>query len=154
MKQPPNEDADEYHFLTSKGAHIDCRLASISDKQELELFGNREGLLSLANIFLWLVANAWRREFLSLGELDFIELTAGLVVCIRLSDDDDPAAHGILHLLDKGESLEWVITEEGLQQVALWIHRLVSCPSHEYDYLLLPDHSYCGVHIRIKDAFD
>ena len=31
--------------------------------------GNRAGLLSLANVLLWLVSHAWRREFLSLAEL-------------------------------------------------------------------------------------
>ena len=61
-------------------------------------------------------------------------------------------SHGSLRRQDKGESLEWAISEEGLQMVALWIHRLVSRPAHEYDRLLVAEGSECGVHVRMTDC--
>ena len=134
------------------GACVQCRLAQEQAARELQLFGNRAGLLSLANILLWFVANAWRREFLSLGELGFAELDGKLAVCLRIADDVLAGSHGIVHLRDRNESLEWAITEEGLIQVALWMHRLVSQPGHEYDRLLMAQGSECGVHVRMTDA--
>jgi hypothetical protein len=152
--QPSDIDAQEYNFFTVSGSLVECRLASSPDGQELELFGNRAGLLSLANVLFWLVANASRREFLSLGELPFMRLGDRLAVCLRLSDAVADGSHGVLRLQDRDRSLEWVITEEGLQQVALWVHRLVSRPGHEYDRLLVAEGSNCGVHVRMTDAAD
>ena len=82
--QAKHDDADEYRFLTTTGARVECRLEFVDDAHELQLFGNRAGLLSLANILLWFVANAWRRELLSLGEQGFVQLTPPLSVGIRL----------------------------------------------------------------------
>jgi hypothetical protein len=148
----PGTDGAEYAFLTTPGASLVCRLAAWREGSELQLFGNRAGLLSLANILLWFIANSWRREFLSLGELGFARLEGQLTVCIRLSDDVPVDSHGKVRSLDGGESLEWAIAEEGLQQVALWIHHLVCQPEHEYDRLLVADSSEYGVHIRMTDA--
>ena len=103
--QPASGDTAEYRFLTMPGACVQCRLAQEQAARELQLFGNRAGLLSLANILLWFVANAWRREFLSLGELGFAELDGKLAVCLRIADDVLAGSHGIVHLRDRNESL-------------------------------------------------
>jgi hypothetical protein len=66
---PPIPDAYDYRFLTAPGAAVEVRLESVSEWPVLLLLGNRAGLLSLANVLLWLVGNSWRREFLSLAEL-------------------------------------------------------------------------------------
>jgi hypothetical protein len=150
--QPASGDAAEYGFLTSPGACVQCHLVEEPSGPELQVFGNRAGLLSLANILLWFVANAWRREFLSFGELGFVQLHGRLAVCLRIADEAPADSHGILYRLDRGESLEWAIREERLKQVALWMHSLVSKPCHEYDRLLVADGSVCGVHIRMTDA--
>src|SRR5262245_304142 len=150
--QPPSGDAAEYRFLTAPGACVQCRLVEEQGRRELQVFGNRAGLLSLANILLWFVANAWRREFLSFGELEFVRLDGRLAVCLRITDEVPADSHGILHPQDRGESLEWAIAEEGLKQVALWMHHIVSKPSHEYDRLLVAEGSECGVHVRMTDA--
>jgi hypothetical protein len=121
-------------------------------ERQLQVFGNRAGLLALANILLGFVANAWRREFLSFGELGFVQMDGTLAVCLRLTDEVPPDSHGILNLQDRGESLEWAVTEGGLKQVALWMHGLVSKPSHEYDRLLVTEGSECGVQVRMTDA--
>ena len=150
--QPPSGDAAEYAFFTMPGSHIEGRLVSVPSGQELQLFGNRAGLLSLANVLLWFLANAWRREFFSLGELDFVNLQGQLAVCLRLTEAEADGTHGVLHRLDQGELLEWTISEDGLQQVALWMHRLVSGPAHEDDRLLVAEASEYGVHVRMTDA--
>jgi hypothetical protein len=150
---PRLDDAAEYRFLTAPGSCVECRLVSMPDKEaELQLFGNRAGLLSLANVFLWFLANAWRREFLSLQELGFVRLDARLSVCMRLTDDKPDDGHGTILHRDRGQLLEWSITEAGLQQVALWIHRIVSAPGHEYVRLDMAPGSECGVHIRQTDV--
>jgi hypothetical protein len=145
-------DTAEYAFLTSPGARVECCLVSSIEGQELQLLGNRVGLLSLANIFLWFIANSWRREFLSIGELAFVLLDRQLSLSIRLTDDRPLDSHGSINRQDKAEALEWAISEEGLQQIALRLHRLVSRPGHEYDRLLVVHGSACGVHIRMTDA--
>ncbi len=150
--QPASGDAAEYRFLTAPEACVSCRLVAEPGGPELQLFGNRAGLLSLANILLWFVANSWRREYLSFGELAFMQLDGTLSVCLRIADEVPAASHGVLHRQDRCESLEWTISEDGLKQVALWMHSLVSKPGHEYDRLLVAEESECGVHVRMTDA--
>ena len=147
-------DSSEYRFLTSPSSNLECRLVSSANGPELQIFGNRAGLLSLANILLWLLANAWRREFLSLGELEFIRLEGQLSVCIRLTDEDAIGTHGLVRRLDHDSLLEWVISEDELKAVALLIHGLVSGPCHEYDRLLTGEESVCAIHIRMTDVAD
>src|SRR5262245_59738475 len=119
--RPASGDAGEYSFLTTPGACLESRLVEEQNGRELQVFGNRAGILSLANILLWFVANAWRREFLAFGVLGFAHSDGRLAVCVRIVEDMPADSHGILHFQDRGESLEWAITEEGLKQVALWM---------------------------------
>jgi len=111
--QPASGDAAEYRFLTAPGACVQCRLVEQQGGRELEVFGNRAGLLSLANILLWFVANAWRREFLSFGELGIVQLAGRLAVCLRIADEMPADSHGTLHLQDRGASLEWQSLRRG-----------------------------------------
>jgi hypothetical protein len=145
-------DAAEYAFFTVPGASVNCCLGRAAAGHELQIFGNRAGLLSLANVFLWFLANSCRRELLSFGELDYMRLDRHLSVTIRLSDEVEAGTHGALMKQDSGESIEWAISEEGLQAVGLLIHRLASRPEHEYDRLLGADRSDLGVEIRMSDA--
>ena len=67
--------SDEAHirFMTAPGAHLIVRVGGDArGESEVLLHGNRSGILSLANVLLWLHAVAWRRELLSLGELPFV----------------------------------------------------------------------------------
>jgi hypothetical protein len=146
-------DKAAYRFLTTPDAQVHCRLATNERGQpELQLFGNRAGILSLANVLLWLVANAWRREFLSLGELPFMHLEAPLAVCLRVMMADPTGRDGLLSRTDRGEQFEWVVPEDNLQRVALTLHRLACRPEHEYDRLLLADGSSAAIHVRMTDA--
>jgi hypothetical protein len=131
---------------------VGCCLDETIERPELQIFGNRCGLISLANTMLWFAANAWRREFLSLAELEFVELAGQLSVGFRLTDNEGLATHGIISRRDNHNLLEWTVSENGLIRVALLIHRLACRPEHEYDRLLME--SDMGVQIRLTDAVD
>jgi hypothetical protein len=151
--QPRSPDEADYCFLTTPGARVQVRLAAEAQGQsELQIFGNRAGLLSLANVLLWLVATAWRREFLSLAELPFVHPEGRVSVCLRVTAEEGTGQDGCLSRTDRGEQLEWAISEDDLRRVALLVHRLVSAPAHEYDRLLLAEASAARVHIRMTDA--
>ena len=146
-------DEANYRFLTVPGARLQASL-SVGDavRQELCLFGDRAGLLSLANVLLWFVANAWRREFLSFAELGFVDQLGPLSVRIRLSDEAATGRHGRVVREDRGESLEWSISEDDLRRAALGVHHLACDPGHEYDRLLMEDGSEFEIHLRMTDA--
>jgi hypothetical protein len=57
---PYGSDEDEYRLLTQPGASLTISLASAYDGlPRIHVFGNREGMLSLANVLLWLRANGF-----------------------------------------------------------------------------------------------
>ena len=151
--QPRSPDEAEYRFLTAPGAAVRLRLAADERGQpELQVFGNRAGLLSLANVLLWLLANAWRREFLAFAELPFVHVEVPLAVCIRLTDAEATGRDGLLCRSDRGGQFEWAVSEDDLRHVALVVHRLASHPGHEYDRLSVDEGSAAEVHIRMTDA--
>jgi hypothetical protein len=146
-------DANHYRFLSAPSATVQIRLSvSTRGEPEVQIFGNRAGLLSLANVLLWLVANAWRREFLSLADLPFVHVEAPLAVCIRLTCTEPTGRDGSVSLLDHGAQYEWEVSEDDLKRIAVGIHRLVCDPEHEYDYLYMADGSVAQIHIRMTDA--
>jgi hypothetical protein len=146
------DDRDEYQFLARNDAAVHVRLDGGRADRKLLISGNRAGLLALANVLLWLVANAYRREFLSLAELPFVRLAGAEHVVIRVSADDGDGRDGLLKSGDGGEQVEWEIAEEDLQRVALMIHRIVSQPEHEYERLRVGDGSDAGVEVRLSDV--
>jgi hypothetical protein len=105
--QPASSDAAEYRFLTAPAARVQCRLVDEAGGPELLVFGNRAGLLSLANVLLWFVVNAWRREFLSFGELGFMQLDGSLAVCLRIADEVPVDSHGTRYTAMIGVS-RWI----------------------------------------------
>ncbi len=145
-------DEAEYRLLTAPGASVTVRLTAVGGEKEIQLFGNRAGILSLANVLLWLLTNAWRREFLSLAELNFVRMEGAISVCIRLTSDDSMGFDGLVSQMDHGEQFEWEIAEDDLRRVALTIHHLACEPAHEYDRLLVGNQSAAGIHVRMTDA--
>jgi hypothetical protein len=151
--EPRSPDEADYRFLAVPGAAVELRLAADDRGQpELQVFGNRAGLLSLANVLLWLVANAWRREFLTFGELPFVQVEAPLAVGLRLTDAEASGRDGLLRRTDRVAQFEWAVSEDDLQRVALVVHRLASDPAHEYDRLTMAEGSAAGAHVRMTDA--
>ena len=117
----------------------------------LRLFGNRVGLASLSSILLWLKANAYRREFLSLTELSFIRSEASLSLSLRISEGEGSTNLGELRTLDRVSEIEWEMTEDDLQRIALRLHYLASVPEHEYEVLEVGS-SKAQVELRLSDA--
>jgi len=147
-------DAADYRFLTASGASLDVELNHGGEQPVLLIRGNRTGLLSLANILLWFVGNSWRREFLTLAELPFVKLTAALSVTIRLTLGNATGRDGVLAFLDPNEQMEWTITEDDLQRVALQLHGLVSAPYKEYNRAFLAEGSEAGIEFRMTDVLE
>jgi hypothetical protein len=154
MLGQPSDEAD-YWLFTLPGANMHLQLQPMDQgRPELQLFGNREAILSLANILLWLACHSWRRDFLSLGQLPFMRLEGTVAVCIRLEGHGPTPTFGRLVRTDHGEQLEWIIDEDDLQRLGLVIHDLASTPEHEYDILQVDSASEAAVHIRMSDAGD
>jgi hypothetical protein len=153
MRHRPTDEA-EYWFLTAPAAAVQVKLGThVDGGPEIQVFGNRAGLLSLANVLLWLEVNAWR-EFLSLRELPFVGAEGALSVCMRVTDDEATGRDGLLTRTDNGEQFEWVIAGDDLRRVALVVHRLACNPSHEYDLMDVAEGSAAGVHVRMTDAVE
>jgi hypothetical protein len=146
-------DAAHIRFLTAPGAHLVLRLeADAKGQPELLLRGNRAGLLSLANVLLWLHAMVWRREMLSLGELPFLEPQGKVALHVRVGANGSAGGHGVVEKLDRGDEFEWTLQEDELQGVGLSVHRLAANPEHEYTRLEVEPGSAAGIHIRMADV--
>ena len=146
---------DEAHirFMTVPGAHLAVGLGTDDGgRVELLLFGNRAGLLSLANVVLWLRAMASRRELLSFGDLPFVETTDSIALHIRVGADDATGSHGAVRKLDRGAEFEWAIPEDDLQGVGLSIHHVAANPEYEYERLAVEAGSAAGIQVRMTDT--
>jgi hypothetical protein len=139
--------------MTAPGAQLVLRLeADAKGQPEVLLRGNRAGLLSLANVVLWLRALVWRRELLSFGELPFVENDGHVALHIRVGANGTAGGHGVLKRLDHGDEFEWTIHEDDLQSVGLVVHRLAANPDEEYVRLEMESGSAAGIHIRMADV--
>ena len=148
---PTVADETEYALLVLPEALISVSSQSSECALGLRLYGNRRGLASLSSILLWLKANAYRREFLSLTELSFIRSEASLSLSVRISEGEGSSNLGELHTLDRDSEIEWDMTEDDLQRIALRLHYLASVPEHEYEVLEVGS-SKAQVELRLSDA--
>jgi hypothetical protein len=129
-------DDDEYTLLTQSGAVLTISLCPPFDGlREIHLIGNRQGMLSFANVLLWLHANTSRREFLSITALPFVHQQGMIALSIRVLMEDSTSDYGWLQLLDKGHQFEWRLPEDDLKALGILVHRLACFPEHGYDRL-------------------
>ena len=150
---PTLSDESEYALLVLPGAAVTIHPSAGRDPAlRIQFLGNREGMASLANILLWLRANAYRREFLSLTALPFIRPGGRLAVTVRVSPDEGGGDLGRLRCLDGSGEFEWRLTEDDLQELALRLHYLASVPEHEYELLEVGPPGEARVEIRLSDA--
>jgi hypothetical protein len=146
-------DDDHLRFMTVPGARLALDNGRATGGQaEILLLGNRAGLLSLANIVLWLRAMSWRREMLSLAELPFVETKGAMTLLIRVGPENATGSHGSIRTNEPGVEFEWLIPEDDLETVGLSIHRLVASPESEYQRLRVDAKSDVGIQIRLADA--
>ncbi len=145
------EDSSHLRFLTPQEASLLAQISTDSSgAPELQLFGNRAGLLSLANCAFWLYFNAERRAVLSLAELPCLD-PASRKVTILASDADDSGSYGILRIAPDA-SVEWVIPEDSLFRFAWLVHSLVCRPGHEYDRFEVEPASSLLLQVRMIDV--
>jgi hypothetical protein len=129
-------DAAEYRLLTQPGAVLSISLGPpFEGHPVIHLIGNRQGMLSLANVLLWLHANSSRREFLSVTALPFVQRQQMIALSIRVLMEDGTSDYGWIQLLDKGQQFEWSLPEDDLKALGLSVHRLACVPEHGYDRL-------------------
>jgi hypothetical protein len=154
MRQPL--DGTEYQLLTYPGAAL---VASVVREPgaipEVRLFGNRGGVLSLANVMLWFHARGFEREFLPVTQLPFVKCEGSVSLVIRLVDQASaPGRSGQVHALDDMAQFEWRLPDEDLQAVALSMHRLACFWEHEYELYPLSDDQVgdARIHARLTDT--
>lgn len=129
-------DEAEYRLLTQTGAFLTISPGPLFDGlPQIHVFGNREGMLSLANVLLWLHANGSRREFLSVSSLPFVQKTGVIALSIHLLIENSTSDYGCVLRRDKGEQFEWSLPEDDLRALGLTVHHLACFPEHGYDRL-------------------
>jgi hypothetical protein len=148
---PIPSEAAEFQLLTYPGhTSRESTLHEPGQYREIRLFGNRQGILSLANILLWLLARGFERELLSVTRLPFVRVTGAVSLTVRLTDQDGtPQQTGKVRALDKGSQFEWVLPEDDLRRVALALHSLACFYEHEYDLFGVGN---VRVHARLTDV--
>ena len=121
------------------------------DEAEIRVFGNRQGIASLANILLWFY-HSFDREFLSLTGLSFAAKEGDLLLTIRKTDEVRGEEFGHLILLDKAFQYEWLIAEEDVKRLAIEVHGIASNPYIEYaTFPRRPGEGAAFVHVRLTD---
>jgi hypothetical protein len=145
-------DDTEFALFTLPDAELTISYRHESGKvPEVCLFGNRQGIISLANLLLWLLANSSRKEFLAVTGLPFVSVEGAASLTIRLTDTEESGNYGLVHALDKGSQFEWELSEDDLRNLSLSVHHLGSMPEHEYDIFPLGNKTDVRVHIRLTD---
>lgn len=149
---PTVSDEAEYALFVLPHAVVAVSLVSSEQALNIRLEGNRVGIASLATILLWLRANAFRREFLSLTALPFVQSESDLVLIVRISPDEGGCNFGQVRCLDGAAEFEWELTEDDLQRLALRLHCLASVPEREYEVLEVSPSGEVQIEIRLSDA--
>jgi hypothetical protein len=149
---PIGTDAAEYVLLALPEAAVVAALSTgDAPAWRIRLLGNRQGIASLASVLLWLHANTYRREFLSLTALPFVEPENGLAITVRVSEGEG-SDFGRVRRLDGAFEFEWELAEDDLQALALRLHHLACVPEQEYDLIEVGSTGEARVEIRLSDA--
>jgi hypothetical protein len=147
-----SDETEQALFVIPKATLAVSQSASASGWR-IRLLGNREGIASLASVLLWLHANAFRREFLSLTTLPFVHAESDLALTLRVRSDEGGDNFGVVRRLDPAAQFEWELTEDDLERLALRLYRLASVPEHEYELLDVgPTTGQAQIELRLSDA--
>jgi len=122
------EDAAHIQFLTIPRAELKISLKRNSSPKELQFFGNRPGLLSLAHVLHWLDFNSHRREILAASELPFVKTK--LRFFFRLVTDLKPEEFGTIHRRKK--EWEWCFCEDQVRRITRVVNQIAFWIEHEY----------------------
>ncbi len=110
---PPN-------WVVLPGSSITAELVKRQwiDKPIIEIIGNRQGLVSLGNLLLWISLNCPYTDSISITGLPFIlvKSTLSLTVVLTMHGSD---SYGQLLCVDKDQQFEWLIKDELLERDAI-----------------------------------
>jgi hypothetical protein len=147
---PGDEDELESKLLHAPGAKLTVALGEPTRGLPLiHILGNRPGMLSLANVLLWLHSNAYRREFLSVSALSFVGTVGSLALSIRVTAGNESRQYGRVRRLENSSQFEWELSEDGLLRLGLAVHRLACKPEHGYDEFPVGDEGDAVVHLEL-----
>jgi hypothetical protein len=127
----------------------------------LNVYGNRFGIMTLANIFLWL-AGPDEYEYLSISGLPFMRSSSGICLYIRLDTSRDDRYcnscgrfrlehQGTLMLMDKHMQYEWRVPAEGLSECAVIIHEQACGWDMGHYHVILTLDSVCELCFQVDD---
>jgi len=111
------------------GATVSAELTTPgwSQRPVVEILGNREGLLSLGSLLVWVSESAADMESFSITGLPFVQSRSALSLMVVLSlDPDEP--HGQVVRTDKAQQFEWLVHEDLLEHEATGIMHVGFCP--------------------------
>ena len=146
-----DEDELESKLLHAPGAKLTVALGEPTRGLSLiNILGNRPGMLSLANVLLWLHANAYRREFLSISALSFVGPVGSLALSIRVTEGTEARQYGRVRRLDNSSQFEWELSEDDLLRLGLAVHRLACKPEHGYDEYSVGDEGDAVVRMELE----
>ena len=144
-------DLDHLNFLTVPSAAVVASFEQTPSRPELLLLANRAGILSFANVLLWLHANNWRRELLLFNELSFFAVSETELL-LRIVDSESSKSNEFVRLAEERASFEWWMCDEELLRIGLALHRLACRPEHEYDFFEMTAGSACDLRVRMTDS--
>ena len=119
---PPN-------WAVLPGASVTAELTTPdwSKKPVIELLGNRQGLLSLGSLLVWVSESAADLESFSITGLSFVQAKSALsLMVVQSLDTNEP--HGRLIRADKAQQFEWLVREDILEREAICIMHVGFCP--------------------------
>ena len=138
----------DYSWLIYKDSAIRLLLGdALNNVPRLEILGNRFGLLSLSNIFLWL-AEGDDFEYLSISGLPFAQVSSSLAFYLHLDlhypqlvsehlifnqiefcnscQKHFSKYQGMIRRLDKHFQFQWELIPESLEECAIGIHSVAT----------------------------
>lgn len=109
----------------------------------VEITGNPRGMVSIANIFLWLASPATDFDSISITALPCVtvESSFGLTALLVPENEVDAKRQGKLMRLDKAKQYEWRAAENQIIDVALGTHIIGCTPEKGYIDVFLQDGS-------------
>ena len=150
-----NPERRELEFFSQPDAELTISLHGEAGRlPQIRLWGNRRGILSLANLVLWLWVGADSDE-LSLAELPFVSSTDGSSL-ILVVDDAIESANRVWRR--QAGVYDWHLSDDMVRRVGLTIHNLAARPAHEYDAFVAGEelmfNTTAEVEIRMTDIDD
>ena len=118
---PPN-----WAVLPGASVTIELTTPDWSKKPVIEIRGNRQGLLSLGSLLVWISGASADTESLSITALPFVHTRAQISLTVVQALDDE--SQGLLTRTDKSQQFQWLVSDELLRGEATGIMNVAFCP--------------------------